>query len=90
MATQLQTGQCYRASWTADGSDCSALNYIMLVMRVAELLLITAITVLLIRARGNQRPPDDNTVLNSVRSRTVKRSGPAASQVNDDEDDGEL
>ncbi|XP_044025084.1 uncharacterized protein LOC122863061 [Siniperca chuatsi] len=69
-------------------TDCSALNYIMLVMRVAELLLITAITVLLIRARGNQRPPDDNTVLNSVRSRTVKRSGPAASQVNDDEDDG--
>ncbi|XP_044025072.1 uncharacterized protein LOC122863056 isoform X3 [Siniperca chuatsi] len=69
-------------------TDCSALSYIMLVMRVAELLLITAITVLLIRARGNQRPPDDNTVLNSVRSRTVKRSGPAASQVNDDEDDG--
>ncbi|XP_044025087.1 uncharacterized protein LOC122863063 isoform X3 [Siniperca chuatsi] len=69
-------------------ADCSALNYIMLVMRVAELLLITAITVLLIRARGNQRPPDDNTVLNSVRSRTVKRSGPAASQVNDDEDEG--
>ncbi|XP_044025113.1 uncharacterized protein LOC122863071 isoform X3 [Siniperca chuatsi] len=65
-------------------TDCSALSYIMLVMRVAELLLITAITVLLIRARGNQRPPDDNTVLNSVRSRTVKRSGPAASQVQDD------
>ncbi|XP_049445790.1 uncharacterized protein LOC125896882 [Epinephelus fuscoguttatus] len=40
----------------------SALDYIMLVMRVAELLLITVITVLLIRASGNQRPPDDNTV----------------------------
>ncbi|XP_049445789.1 uncharacterized protein LOC125896881 isoform X2 [Epinephelus fuscoguttatus] len=40
----------------------SALDYIMLVMRVAELLFITVITVLLIRAPGNQRPPDDNTV----------------------------
>ncbi|XP_051264330.1 uncharacterized protein LOC127367997 isoform X2 [Dicentrarchus labrax] len=48
-------------------TDCSVLNYIMLVMRVAELLLITVITVLLIRARGNQRPPDDSTVLNSVK-----------------------
>ncbi|XP_027128165.1 uncharacterized protein LOC113744077 isoform X4 [Larimichthys crocea] len=43
-------------------ADCSVLDYIMLVMRVAELLLITVITVLLIRARGNQRPPEDNTV----------------------------
>ncbi|XP_035535113.1 uncharacterized protein LOC118341048 [Morone saxatilis] len=43
-------------------TDWSVLNYIMLVMRVAELLLITVITVLLIRARGNQRPPDDSTV----------------------------
>ncbi|XP_067428771.1 uncharacterized protein [Thunnus thynnus] len=68
--------------------DCSALSYIMLVMRVAELLLITVITVLLFRARGNQRPPDDNIVLNSVRSRTAKRSGPAASQEQNDEDDG--
>ncbi|XP_050927647.1 uncharacterized protein LOC127142637 isoform X6 [Lates calcarifer] len=67
------------------GSGCSALNSIMLLMRVAELLLITVITVLLIRARGNQRPPDDNTVLNSVRSRAVTPSGPAASQVNDDD-----
>ncbi|XP_051264328.1 uncharacterized protein LOC127367995 isoform X7 [Dicentrarchus labrax] len=33
-------------------TDWSVLNYIMLVMRVAELLLITVITVLLIRARG--------------------------------------
>ncbi|XP_078030101.1 uncharacterized protein LOC117270344 isoform X2 [Epinephelus lanceolatus] len=40
----------------------SALDYIMLVMRVAELLLITVITVHLFRAPGNQRPPDDNTV----------------------------
>ncbi|XP_042247141.1 uncharacterized protein LOC121882765 [Thunnus maccoyii] len=63
-------------------TDCSALSYIMLVMRVAELLLITVITVLLFRARGNQRPPDDNIDLNSVRSQTAKRSGPAASQVN--------
>ncbi|XP_044185653.1 uncharacterized protein LOC122965566 isoform X2 [Thunnus albacares] len=68
--------------------DCSALSYIMLVMRVAELLLITVITVLLFRARGNQRPPDDNIDLNSVRSRTAKRSGPAASQEQNDEDDG--
>ncbi|XP_067428903.1 uncharacterized protein [Thunnus thynnus] len=68
--------------------DCSALSYIMLVMRVAELLLITVITVLLFRARGNQRPPDDNIVLNSVRSRTAKHSGPAASQEQNDEDDG--
>ncbi|KAI3364556.1 hypothetical protein L3Q82_011338 [Scortum barcoo] len=59
-------------------TGCSALNYIMLVMRVAELVLITVITVLLIRAAGKQRPPDDNTV--SVRSRTVKRSGAATSQ----------
>ncbi|XP_044025124.1 uncharacterized protein LOC122863073 isoform X3 [Siniperca chuatsi] len=92
--TDIQTGKVQLVTFSPESSgertDCSALNYIMLVMRVAELLLITAITVLLIRARGNQRPPDDNTVLNSVRSRTVKRSGPAASQVNDDEDDGEL
>ncbi|XP_050927639.1 uncharacterized protein LOC108887450 isoform X3 [Lates calcarifer] len=65
-------------------SGCSALNSIMLLMRVAELLLITVITVLLIRARGNQRPPDDNTVLNSVRSRAVTPSGPAASQMDNE------
>ncbi|XP_044185656.1 uncharacterized protein LOC122965568 [Thunnus albacares] len=69
-------------------TDCSALSYIMLVMRVAELLLITVITVLLFRARGNQRPPDDNIVLYSARSRRAKRSGPAASQEQNDEDDG--
>ncbi|XP_051244611.1 uncharacterized protein LOC127356667 isoform X2 [Dicentrarchus labrax] len=68
-------------------ADCSVLNFVMLVMRVAELLLITVITVLLLRARGNQRPPDDSTVLNSGRSRAVRRSGPAASQVNNDEDE---
>ncbi|XP_044185652.1 uncharacterized protein LOC122965566 isoform X1 [Thunnus albacares] len=73
---------------TITSQDCSALSYIMLVMRVAELLLITVITVLLFRARGNQRPPDDNIDLNSVRSRTAKRSGPAASQEQNDEDDG--
>lgn len=35
-------------------TDCSALDYVMLVMRVAELLLLTVITVLLIRARGEK------------------------------------
>ncbi|XP_050927645.1 uncharacterized protein LOC108887483 [Lates calcarifer] len=74
---------------TTAGSGCSALNSIMLLMRVAELLLITVITVLLIRARGNQRPPDDNTVLNSVRSRAVTPSGPAASQVHNAEGEGD-
>ncbi|XP_053193537.1 uncharacterized protein LOC128377597 [Scomber japonicus] len=72
-------------------ADCSALSYIMLVMRVAELVLITVVTVLLFRARaGNQRPPDDHTVSYSVRSRTARRSGPAASQEKNDEDDGAL
>ncbi|XP_056261022.1 uncharacterized protein LOC130187424 isoform X2 [Seriola aureovittata] len=65
-------------------ADCSALTFIMLLMRVAELLLITVITVLLVRARGNQRAPECNTVSDSVRSRTVTRSGAAASQVQDD------
>ncbi|XP_030262214.1 uncharacterized protein LOC115574677 [Sparus aurata] len=55
-------------------TDCSVVDYIMLVLRVAELVLITVITVLLIRAPGNQRP--------------VRRSGPAASQTDRDEDDG--
>ncbi|XP_060907575.1 uncharacterized protein LOC132984702 [Labrus mixtus] len=40
----------------------SDLDLVMLALRVAELLLITVITVLLFRARGNQRPPDDITV----------------------------
>ncbi|KAM8725837.1 uncharacterized protein AB9X84_002513 [Acanthopagrus schlegelii] len=48
-------------------TDCSVVDYIMLVLRVAELVLITVITVLLIRAPGNQRP--------------VRRSGAEASQV---------
>ncbi|XP_030260613.1 uncharacterized protein LOC115573785 [Sparus aurata] len=54
-------------------TDCSVIDYIMLVLRVAELVLITVITVLLIRAPGNQRP--------------VRRSGAAASQVDHDEDE---
>ncbi|XP_030262010.1 uncharacterized protein LOC115574550 [Sparus aurata] len=54
-------------------TDCSVVDYIMLVLRVAELVLITLITVLLIRAPGNQRP--------------VRRSGAAASQVDHDEDE---
>ncbi|XP_023253272.1 uncharacterized protein LOC111647827 isoform X3 [Seriola lalandi dorsalis] len=71
-------------------ADCSALTFIMLLMRVAELLLITVITVLLVRARGNQRAPECNTVSDSVRSRTVTRSGAAASQVHGDEDEGRV
>nr|XP_046228771.1 uncharacterized protein LOC124050350 [Scatophagus argus] len=62
-------------------TDCSVLDYMMLVLRVAELLLITLIAVLLIRAAGKQRPPDDNTVSHSVRRRTARRSGAAAGQV---------
>nr|XP_046228743.1 uncharacterized protein LOC124050337 isoform X7 [Scatophagus argus] len=62
-------------------TDRSVLDYMMLVLRVAELLLITLIAVLLIRAAGKQRPPDDNTVSHSVRRRTARRSGAAASQV---------
>nr|XP_046228673.1 uncharacterized protein LOC124050319 isoform X2 [Scatophagus argus] len=62
-------------------TDRSVLDYMMLVLRVAELLLITLIAVLLIRAAGKQRPPDDNTVSHSVRRRTARRSGAAAGQV---------
>ncbi|XP_036942547.1 uncharacterized protein LOC119012647 isoform X2 [Acanthopagrus latus] len=63
------------SSTTAQGArtDCSVVDYIMLVLRVAELVLVTVITVLLIRAPGNQRP--------------VRRSGAAASQVDHDEDE---
>ncbi|XP_035802932.1 uncharacterized protein LOC118470119 [Amphiprion ocellaris] len=64
--------------------DCSFLNYVMLVMRVVELLLITVITVVIIRARGNKRPPDAIIVLNSVKSPPVTRSGPEANQVQDE------
>uniref|UniRef100_UPI0037E9B422 T-cell immunoglobulin and mucin domain-containing protein 2-like n=1 Tax=Semicossyphus pulcher TaxID=241346 RepID=UPI0037E9B422 len=42
--------------------DRSVLDIIMLVLRVAELLLITVVTVRLFRARGNQRARDDDTV----------------------------
>ncbi|CAJ1077888.1 uncharacterized protein LOC117824562 [Xyrichtys novacula] len=41
---------------------CSSLDWIMLSLRVSELVLITVITVLLFRASGNHRPPDDFTV----------------------------
>nr|XP_029131949.1 uncharacterized protein LOC109977758 [Labrus bergylta] len=50
---------------TGQHGDCtgsSDLDLVMLALRVAELLLITVITVLLFRARGNQRAPDDITV----------------------------
>ncbi|CAJ1077887.1 uncharacterized protein LOC117824562 [Xyrichtys novacula] len=40
----------------------SVLDWIMLSLRVSELVLITVITVLLFRASGNHRPPDDFTV----------------------------
>ncbi|XP_070705676.1 uncharacterized protein [Pempheris klunzingeri] len=43
-------------------AGCSVLDYMMLVIRVAEILLITVITVLLFRARGKQRAADDKTV----------------------------
>ncbi|XP_008302276.1 uncharacterized protein LOC103374035 isoform X2 [Stegastes partitus] len=65
-------------------TDCSLLNYVMLAMRVAELLLITVITVVLVRARGNKRPPDAIIVLNSVGSPPVTLSAPAAHQVQDE------
>uniref|UniRef100_UPI0037E8F3C7 uncharacterized protein n=1 Tax=Semicossyphus pulcher TaxID=241346 RepID=UPI0037E8F3C7 len=42
--------------------DRSGLDIIMLVLRVAELLLITVVTVLLFRARGNQGARDDDKV----------------------------
>ncbi|KAM3603513.1 uncharacterized protein V6R79_023826 [Siganus canaliculatus] len=62
----------------------SALDYVMLSMRVVELVFITVITALLFRAQRNQEP----AVLNPARKRRVMRSGPAASQANEDEDDG--
>ncbi|XP_034555986.1 uncharacterized protein LOC117824562 [Notolabrus celidotus] len=49
-------------SGVRDCRGCSGLDFIMLSLRVAELVLITLLTVLLFRARGNQRPPDDITV----------------------------
>ncbi|XP_071324188.1 uncharacterized protein [Trachinotus anak] len=83
------TSREFNATTQEARTDCSALTFIMLLMRVAELLLITVITVLLLRAAGNQRPADDNTVSDSVRSPGVMRSGPAASQVHNDEDEGD-
>nr|XP_046228766.1 uncharacterized protein LOC124050347 [Scatophagus argus] len=67
---------------TAARTDRSVLDYMMLVLRVAELLLITLIAVLLIRAAGKQRPPDDNTVSHSDRRWWCV-------QVNNDEDEDE-
>ncbi|XP_068565162.1 uncharacterized protein [Cebidichthys violaceus] len=55
------TGSTPRAA-TTKPEGWSVLDYMMLVLRVAEVLLMTVIVVLLIRARGNQRPPDHNTV----------------------------
>ncbi|XP_027128008.1 uncharacterized protein LOC109137507 isoform X2 [Larimichthys crocea] len=86
-ATTMEAATTMVATSQEARADCSVLDYIMLVMRVAELLLITVITVLLIRARGNQRPPEDNTVSYSARRRRVMRSGAADSQVNTDEDE---
>nr|XP_029131216.1 uncharacterized protein LOC110005378 isoform X2 [Labrus bergylta]XP_029137219.1 uncharacterized protein LOC109999735 isoform X2 [Labrus bergylta] len=46
-----------------DCTGSSALDFMMLVLHVAELILMTVITVLLFRTRGTRRPPYDNTVL---------------------------
>ncbi|XP_076011081.1 uncharacterized protein LOC143004098 isoform X5 [Genypterus blacodes] len=54
---------------------CSTLTYIMLVVRVAEIILVTVLTALLIRATGNRRAPEGDNGLNTVRSRAVRRSG---------------
>ncbi|XP_076011094.1 uncharacterized protein LOC143004100 isoform X6 [Genypterus blacodes] len=67
-------------SFTHQSSECSTLTYIMLVVRVAEIILVTVLTALLIRATGNRRAPDGDIGLNTVRSRAVRRSGAAASQ----------
>ncbi|XP_030260449.1 uncharacterized protein LOC115573695 isoform X2 [Sparus aurata] len=72
--TDDQSGQTLLWKVNSARTDCSVVDYIMLVLRVAELVLITVITVLLIRAPGNQKP--------------VRLSGAAASQVDHDEDDG--
>ncbi|XP_050927664.1 uncharacterized protein LOC127142638 [Lates calcarifer] len=59
-----------------DKTDHFVLNNILLAVRVALLVLpLIVITVLQVRARGNQRPPAENMDLNSVR--TEQRSGPA-------------
>ncbi|XP_042246116.1 uncharacterized protein LOC121882145 [Thunnus maccoyii] len=41
-------------------TDWSPLDYVMLTLRIAGLLLITVIVVLLIKGRGNKTPPDEN------------------------------
>ncbi|XP_041661812.1 uncharacterized protein LOC121521728 [Cheilinus undulatus] len=41
---------------------CSVLDVAMFALRVAELLMVSVLTVLLFRTRGNKRPPDVNTV----------------------------
>ncbi|XP_076011088.1 uncharacterized protein LOC143004099 isoform X3 [Genypterus blacodes] len=43
-------------------SKCSTLTYIMLVVRVAEIILVTVLTALLIRATGNWRAPEGDIV----------------------------
>ncbi|XP_074540847.1 uncharacterized protein LOC141801628 [Halichoeres trimaculatus] len=49
---------------TKEASDdcrcCSGLDFFMLALRVSELVLVSLLTVLLFRAGGNQRPPDEN------------------------------
>ncbi|KAG7234954.1 hypothetical protein INR49_003474 [Caranx melampygus] len=65
----------------------SVLTPIMLVMRIAEVILITVIIVVIIRAQVNQKPTDDNTVPETVKSRTEMRSGPESSQVQNNGDE---
>ncbi|XP_036942338.1 uncharacterized protein LOC119012530 [Acanthopagrus latus] len=62
-------------------TDCSVVDYIMLVLRVAELVLITVITVLLIRAPGNQRAPDDDTVHQDEGVVNYKNTGGTSASV---------
>ncbi|XP_067429386.1 uncharacterized protein [Thunnus thynnus] len=49
-------------SSTGCTTDWSPLDYVMLTLRIAGLLLITVIVVLLIKGRGNKTPPDENNV----------------------------
>ncbi|KAM9354374.1 uncharacterized protein KZ484_012521 isoform 2-T5 [Pholidichthys leucotaenia] len=68
-----------------ENSPWFPLDYIMFVMHLIEVLLITVITVLLIKAQGNRRQLDERTVF-SVRSLAVKRphaAGPVISDEND-------
>ncbi|CAJ1077890.1 uncharacterized protein LOC117824306 [Xyrichtys novacula] len=52
----------FRLQPSGEKPGCSSLDWIMLSLRVSELVLITVITVLLFRASGNHRPPNDFTV----------------------------